>query len=711
MTEFTTIIMPLAKALLGEPNAKLSNKNELRYGARGSLSIDLQHATWFDHETNTGGGALDLVTRETKLDGPERIRWLEDNGFKLDAARGNGKSQAHIVSTYPYVDEIGVLLFEVVRFDPKDFRQRRPDKSQPGGWRWSTKGVRQVPYRLPETLEAIANGNVVVIVEGEKDVNLLWSQGIPATCNAGGTGKWHASLSPIFEGADVVIIPDHDPQKRHPKTGDLMFHEDGRPILPGQDHALDIARSLDGIAEQVRILDLAQFWPAMPRKGDVSDWLHSGGGSVEKLYALLERVPPWSLEQTLEAPSSVPLIDVVFPFPIKGSEIPRRPWIVPGLLLRRQVTVMVAPPGSGKSLLTMQLGMICGAGFTEWNGWHPRGRFKTLIINSEEDDDEMRRRLYAARHYMRMSDEMLQSHLAVAGSQENIIIARADSRTKTVTRTPLLESIIQTVIAGGFDIIIVDPFAETFAGDENSNSELKWAGVLWREVARRTNAAVLLVHHTGKYAKDMQGDPDAGRGGGSLTGIARVVCTVFTMTPKEAEACGVNAMDRVRYIRFDDAKANQSLVTLRTKWFYKDTVTLPNSGVTEPADEVGVLQPWQPTDALSKLTDEHINQILRELSVGIRDDNGRPTGEFYLPRKRGRSGGARWAGNVLKRFEPTLTDPEAQGILDRWTSNEMIKEVPTVSPMSKGKAVDVIKVVAGAKVGVIEQSTMEFFTP
>src|SRR5262245_40845785 len=168
-------------------------------------------------------------------------------------------------------------------------------------------------------------------------------------------------------------------------------------------------------------------------------------------------------------------IPTTIPFPIIGSSIPRRPWIVPGLLLRRQLTVLVAPPGSGKSLLTLQLGMVCAAGLSDWNGWRPRGPSRVLIINSEEDNDEMRRRLFAARIVMDIPEEFLTT-LAMADSPEDIVVARADSRTKTVTRTPMLERIVATVLAQHFDIVIVDPFAETFAGDENSNSELKWAG-------------------------------------------------------------------------------------------------------------------------------------------------------------------------------------------------------------------------------------------
>ena len=51
-------------------------------------------------------------------------------------------------ATYQYTDETGVLLYEVLRYEPKTFRQRRPDGN--GGWIWQLGDVRRVPYRLPE---------------------------------------------------------------------------------------------------------------------------------------------------------------------------------------------------------------------------------------------------------------------------------------------------------------------------------------------------------------------------------------------------------------------------------------------------------------------------------------------------------------------------------------------------------------------------------
>jgi hypothetical protein len=203
-TEFGQIIGPLAQSFFGEPNRVYSSETELRYGARGSLSVDLKKGTWYDHESEEGGGVLDLVARETHLTGEERVDWLKRHGYQLDPAFANGAHQQRptIVATYDYTDEAGELIYQVCRFEPKDFRQRRkprpddpPDRVK-GGWVWSVKGLKAVPYRLPEVLDN--DDRVICIVEGEKDCDRLWKLGVPATTNAGGAGKWHEDLIPYF---------------------------------------------------------------------------------------------------------------------------------------------------------------------------------------------------------------------------------------------------------------------------------------------------------------------------------------------------------------------------------------------------------------------------------------------------------------------------------------------------------------------------------
>jgi hypothetical protein len=126
----------------------------------------------------------------------------------LPPFKGNGKANGRtVLAKYDYTDESGELLFQVVRFAPKDFRQRRPNGN--GEWNWKLDGVRRVLYRLPAITEAIANGQPVFIAEGEKAVDALVKIGVPATCSPMGAGKWRDTYSEYLKGADVIILPDN----------------------------------------------------------------------------------------------------------------------------------------------------------------------------------------------------------------------------------------------------------------------------------------------------------------------------------------------------------------------------------------------------------------------------------------------------------------------------------------------------------------------
>jgi predicted P-loop ATPase len=240
---------PVARAILGEPSGENKDKRELRFGTRGSLSVSLAKGTWHDHETGDGGGVLDLVRIRKGLDKEGAIAWLQDGGYLPKSDRTPGSRR--IVATYDYTDEAGEVLFQVVRYDPKDFRQRRPDGS--GGWIWKMASARLVPFRLPEVREAVARGRTIYLAEGEKGVLALATLGLPATCSPGGAGKWRKEYSPHFAGAEVVILPDNDDA--------------------GLSHAINVGKGLRGYAASVRILPL----PNLPAKGDVADWIAAGG--------------------------------------------------------------------------------------------------------------------------------------------------------------------------------------------------------------------------------------------------------------------------------------------------------------------------------------------------------------------------------------------------------------------------------------------------
>ncbi|MEI7731682.1 MAG: hypothetical protein WCO56_19075 [Verrucomicrobiota bacterium] len=178
-----------------------------------------------------------------------------------------------IVATYPYHDETGQLLFEVVRYEPKDFRQRRPDGK--GGRLWNMDGVRRVLYRLPQVKTAMAAGEQVFICEGEKDVAALGKAGYCGTCNSGGAGKWLAQYNAVLTGADVVIIADRD--------------------QPGRNHAAQVAASLHGNAGCVRVVELPDI-DGKPVK-DVADYFAAGGQAAD-FWELCQAAPIWTPSAT-----------------------------------------------------------------------------------------------------------------------------------------------------------------------------------------------------------------------------------------------------------------------------------------------------------------------------------------------------------------------------------------------------------------------------
>jgi len=207
--------------------------------------------------------------------------------FPARQGTGDGGGGSRKAATYDYTDAAGELLYQVVRFEPKSFRQRRPNGR--GGWIWNLKDTEKVIYRLPKVVEAVARGETIYVVEGEKDTHTLEGLGLTATCNAGGACAWQKCCSKWLKGADVIIVPDND--------------------TAGGKHAEKVAASLSGVAASVKVLVL----PGLPEKGDVTDWL-AAGGTKDRLLDLAAACPEWEPEaEPVSLPGSVggfPLTDL-----------------------------------------------------------------------------------------------------------------------------------------------------------------------------------------------------------------------------------------------------------------------------------------------------------------------------------------------------------------------------------------------------------------
>ena len=504
---FVLAMDPVARELLGEPSETHRGKRELRWGTRGSLSVNLDTGTWHDHETGQGGGVLALVQDRASLDKADAIAWLKTRGHLpqengADHARTAKPKPRKIVASYDYTDASAGVLFQAVRYDPKAFSQRRPNGK--GEWIWDLDGVPLVLYRLPELIAAVAAGATIYVSEGEQDVHTLATLGLAATCNPMGAGKWRAEYGRWLTGADVVILPDNDPQSV--LNGKPQWHSDGRPKLAGQDHAADIAKSLRGIAARVRVLEL----PDLPPKGDVTDWI-GAGGTIEQLAALANVAPdgeawlrgrlPHGPMPPIEAPQGNKFGRLRVLSVEDALNAPPRTYLLEGLLAPGELSVFWGKPKCGKSFLMMRLayGQSQGMGM-----WDREAVQVPVLYVAAEGEGGVKGRIRALHDAMGPAPNF---HL-IAQSVD-LFDPSAD-----------LSDLIGAAKALGVRLLVLDTLARVMgAGDENATRDMNAFVRNCDRIREETKAHVAIVHHGGW-------DGSHARGSIALMGAADLVVKV-----------------------------------------------------------------------------------------------------------------------------------------------------------------------------------------
>lgn len=218
------------------------------------------------------------------------------------------------ISSYRYEDEAGVHLYDVVRFEPKDFRQRRANGT------WGLGDTRRVLYKLPKVRAAIQAGETVYVVEGEKDVHAIERVGATATCNPMGAGKWRNEYTEQLHGAPhIIIVADTD--------------------TPGIAHAEQIAQQLETAGITHRIV--------VPASGkDATDHLAAG----HTLQDLVPRIP--KAEQTEASPI---IIETWREFANKASQ--EIPCLIERLWPKGSLGFIASPPKKGKTWIGLSLAL------------------------------------------------------------------------------------------------------------------------------------------------------------------------------------------------------------------------------------------------------------------------------------------------------------------------------------------------------------------
>lgn len=301
-------------------------------------------------------------------------------------------------TTYDYVDENGEIVMQVLRYRTekgKTFRQRVPDGR--GGWSWSTSALEIRPlYRLPEVLAAVAAGEPVWVVEGEKDADALAGMGYAATCNPmgadNGTGsKWRPEHTAWLAGAKVRVVMDNDPA--------------------GQVHAAYVAEQLRGSGAKVKLCrppdghkDVADMVAAGLAPEDVVDTEGGGtdpGASVAGTIAELLADTRETLSTRLSKARR--LLDGAEPR--ESRDNPGRHtswrelvaeadeeyrWLIPGMLEEQERVMIVAAEGVGKTMLARQVAICCAAGTHPFT-YSRIDPVRTLFVDLENPERIIRR--------------------------------------------------------------------------------------------------------------------------------------------------------------------------------------------------------------------------------------------------------------------------------------------------------------------------------
>ncbi|WP_323012248.1 helicase RepA family protein [Castellaniella sp.] len=253
---------------------------------------------------------------------------------------------------------------------------------------------------------------------------------------------------------------------------------------------------------------------------------------------------------------------------VLSTQPPEPDHVLPGLPVGA-VGALVAPGGTGKTMLALQLAISLATGQPsplQFSAGPKRQEPTTVVlIAAEETGGEMHRRLFYLVNALspvantvnggerrREYHDLLQKHLRVyslAGRSR----LRLDG---DESAEPSIQALKE--VAKGARLLILDPMRQIHGGDENDSWAMTSLVQACQSIAHQSHCALLLTHHTTKHAT-MNGLGDqagASRGSAALTDAVRWQVNLSRLDEKLAKQYGIEVDGPAHHIRADLAKAN-----------------------------------------------------------------------------------------------------------------------------------------------------------
>lgn len=212
----------------------------------------------------------DLIRKETQQEKKVEVTIPKVN--LVDSSKLS-KEDKNIIAVYPYEDEEGKLQYEIIRRDGAGEKFLVRSYTETGERKFKLlKGKKLVPYNLPSVLEAIKEGKIIWITEGESKSDTLNKLGFTCTtCAFTGAEKWSDNYSKFLEGAKrIIILGDNDSN--------------------GEEFVYNTATSLSETLDNVKVwpLMLTEIYSNLKLGGDIDDLIEILG--VDTVQNTLESI-------------------------------------------------------------------------------------------------------------------------------------------------------------------------------------------------------------------------------------------------------------------------------------------------------------------------------------------------------------------------------------------------------------------------------------
>lgn len=293
---------------------------------------------------------------------------------------------------------------------------------------------------------------------------------------------------------------------------------------------------------------------------------------------------------------------------INPETIPARQWLFGNHLIRKFVSLTVAPGGVGKSTLVTAelLSLASGLPFL---GVIPPHRCRVWWWCGEDPKEELERRIMAAALHHRLTPKDIEGWFFCDSGREMEIVLAHQTKTGTVIARPVVEQVTETIIKNKIDVLVIDPFVSSHRVTENDNMAIDGVAKTWATIANDTGCAIDLVHHVRKL-NGAEVSVEDGRGAVALLAAARAARTLNGMSEDEASSAGIEQNSRRRYFRTDNGKSNLAPAPERSDWFELVSVALGNG------DNVGVVAPWKWPDHLSDVSVNDLRKVQEAVAAG-----------------------------------------------------------------------------------------------